>query len=85
MKKLAILALAAGISFAASALPIVIPGTGQDIPKNGTGQNGGNGNSVADDFARLEAVIAAYNAANPGSPGARRRSVRCHAPDWFPR
>jgi len=68
MKKLAILALALGFSLAANAIPIEVPGTGQDIPKNGTGPGGGNGNSPADDFFRLQTVINNYNTANPGSP-----------------
>jgi hypothetical protein len=66
MKKLAILALVGGLSLAASAIPIEIPGTGQDIPKNGTGPGGGNGNSPADDFFRLQSVINSFNLANPG-------------------
>ena len=68
MKKLAILALAAGLSFAASAIPIEIPAPGQDIPKNGTGPGGGNGDSPDDDFFRLQNVISSYNTAHPGSP-----------------
>jgi hypothetical protein len=68
MKKLAILALVGGLSLAASAIPIEIPGTGQDIPLQGTGQPPGvNGNSPQDDFFRLQNVINAYNLANPGS------------------
>jgi hypothetical protein len=68
MKKLAILALVGGLSLAASAIPIEVPGTGQDIPKNGTGPGGGNGNSPADDFFRLQNVISSFNLAHPGSP-----------------
>ena len=68
MNKLAILSLAVGLSFAASAIPFEIPGPGQDIPKNGTGPGGGNGNSPDDDFFRLQNVISSYNTAHPGSP-----------------
>ena len=63
------MALCAGLICTANATPIEIPGTGQDIPKNGTGPVGGlNGNSPADDFFRLESVVNAYNLLNPGAP-----------------
>jgi hypothetical protein len=68
MKKLAVLALATALSFAANAIPIEVPGMGQDIPKNGTGKNGANGDNEPNNFFRLQTVISAYNAAHPGSP-----------------
>jgi hypothetical protein len=47
--------------------PYEVPGTGQDIAKNGTGPGGGNGNDPASDFFRLQTVIDAWNAANPSN------------------
>src|SRR5262245_26363672 len=45
-----------GISSAFGAV-IQIPGLGQDMPKNGTGVAGGDGNSAADNFFRLQTVV----------------------------
>jgi hypothetical protein len=45
-------------------IPYEIPGASQDIPKNGTGPGGGNGNNPASDFYRLQTVLAAF----PGLP-----------------
>ncbi len=56
--------LTAGV---ASAIPYQIPGANIDIPKNGTGPDGGNGNSAADNFFRLQVQVASYNLANPSS------------------
>src|SRR3954468_8223101 len=52
----------------ANATPIQIPGPGQDIPKNGTGPAGGNGNDDASNFFRLSNIVTAYNLANPLTP-----------------
>jgi hypothetical protein len=56
------------LSVGANAIPIEIPGPGQDIPKNGTGIAGGNANDDANNFFRLQTVVNAYNLANPGNP-----------------
>jgi len=68
MKKLAILGLVVGLSFAASAIPMEVPGSGQDVPKNGTGSGGANGDDPTDNLFRLLTVINAFNLAHPGSP-----------------
>ncbi|HEY2801390.1 MAG TPA: VPDSG-CTERM sorting domain-containing protein [Chthoniobacterales bacterium] len=57
------LALCAGLTSAANAVPIVVnltaPPVG-DIPKNGSGIGGANGNDSADNFFRLETFLAAH-------------------------
>ncbi len=68
MKKLVLLAFTLGLSAATYAIPIEMPGTGLDVPKNGTGGTKPNANSDASNFFRLETVINAYNAANPSNP-----------------
>jgi hypothetical protein len=68
MKKLAILAFTLGLSSATYAIPIEVPGTGSDIPKNGTGGTQPNANDDASNFFRLENIINAFNAAHPTSP-----------------
>lgn len=68
MKKLALLALALGLSTATYGNPIEIPGTGMDIPKNGTGGTQPNANNDASNFFRLQNVINAYNLANALNP-----------------
>ena len=59
MKKLAILAACAGLTFAAGATPFEVGGV--DVPKTGS-------NNAADDFAALQSVINAWNAAHPSNP-----------------
>ena len=68
MKKLALLALALGLTTATYGNPIEIPGTGMDIPKNGTGGTQANANNDASNFFRLQNVIKGYNLANPLNP-----------------
>ena len=68
MKKLLLLALTLGLSSATYAIPIEIPGTGMDIPKNGTGGTQPNANNDTSNFFRLDTIINAFNAANPSSP-----------------
>ena len=53
---LAVVFLCGGL-FIASAIPIEIPGAGQDMAKNGTGIAGGNANDDANNFFRLETVL----------------------------
>src|SRR5579871_1357123 len=67
-KQLTLLAFTLGLSAAAYANPIEIPGTGMDIPKNGTGGTQPNANDDPSNFFRLGNVINAYNLANPSSP-----------------
>jgi hypothetical protein len=64
---IAVVALCLGMT-AAIAIPIQIPGVGQDMPKNGTGIAGGNANDDANNFFRLQTVLTAWNLAHPGSP-----------------
>jgi hypothetical protein len=58
MKKLAILAGLMGLVFAADATPFEVGGA--DVAKTGS-------NNAADDFAALQAVINAWNSANPSN------------------
>lgn len=51
-----------------SATVVEIPGTGMDIPKNGTGPGGSDGNSPTDDFFRLVNVVNAFDLAHPTMP-----------------
>jgi len=50
------------VAGSASAIPTPyeIPGFGQDMAKNGTGISGGNGNDDANNFFRLQTVLASY-------------------------
>ena len=61
---LLLLAICAGLTSAAQAIPIVVnlsaPPVG-DIPKNGTGIGGGNSNNAANNFFRLENFLADNN------------------------
>ena len=70
MKHILALILSLGLCSIASAVPIQIPGTNIDIPKNGTGGGGGNANSnnQASNFFRLQNVVTAYNLLNPDLP-----------------
>ena len=58
MKKLAILAACAGLTFAAGATPFEVGGA--DVPKTGS-------NNATDDFLALQMVINDWNAANPSN------------------
>jgi hypothetical protein len=58
MKKLAILAACAGLTFAAGATPFEVGGA--DVPKTGS-------NNANDDFLALQMVIDNWNAANPSN------------------
>src|ERR1700676_4050526 len=60
-------ALCMGFALAANAIPVEIPGPGQDMAKNGTGIAGGNANDDANNFFRLQTVINAWDLANPGN------------------
>jgi len=67
--KKSLLGLTVGLAvLSVSAAPYEVPGSGDDIPKNGTGTGGGNGLSASDDFTRLQNVINAWNSANPSQP-----------------
>ncbi len=67
-KGLAILALCAGLTGVANAIPTEISASGAatDEQLNGTGPGGGNGNSPSDDFFRLQTVVTGYNSV-PGA------------------
>jgi VPDSG-CTERM motif len=56
---LAVALLCIGV-LSSKATPYEIPGVGQDIPKNGTGTGGGNGNDPSDDFTRLQTVLGSF-------------------------
>jgi hypothetical protein len=49
-----------GFIVSASAIPYQIPGPNQDISKNGTGIGGGNSNDAANNFFRLQTVLASF-------------------------